>query len=245
MVFDSAAKHEGICLNDCLETGPSLHNDLPGILLRFREKPVTLSRDVSDMFGHVRLKPEDCKYHRYIWRYMEPNRPPDIYEMNCLVFGEKSSPCEANFGVIRTTEGNQKEWPNAAAVVRRDIFVDDLYTPCVSEAEAVTLRRDVTALMAKAGFPVHKWISSSPEVLATMPEAERAVPDKRFELRELPPGRALGVRWDPKSDCFGPVLAQIDRSIAQNTKHGVPKRLAGFYYHSGWASPYVISAKVM
>lgn len=35
VVFDSAAQHDGICLNDCLEAGPSLHNDLPGILLCF------------------------------------------------------------------------------------------------------------------------------------------------------------------------------------------------------------------
>ena len=66
----------------------------------------------------------------------------------------------------------------AAAVVRRDIFVDDFYTSCGSETEAVTLREDVTALMAKGGFPMCKWISSSPDVLDTVPEAERAVPDK-------------------------------------------------------------------
>ena len=53
VVFDSAAKHEGVCLKDLLETGPSLHNinDLPGMLLRFREKPIVLSGDVSDMLS--------------------------------------------------------------------------------------------------------------------------------------------------------------------------------------------------
>ena len=81
VVFDSAAKHDDICLNDCLEAGPSLHNDLPGILMRFREKPVALTGDVSDMFCHVRLEPEDCKYHRYLWRGLDVSRPPDVYEM--------------------------------------------------------------------------------------------------------------------------------------------------------------------
>jgi hypothetical protein len=111
VVFDSAAKHDGVCLNDCLETGPSLHNDLPGILLRFRERPIALVGDVSDMFCHVLVKEEDRKYHRYLWRGMDSTRPPDVYEMNCLVFGDKSSPCEANFAVIRTTEDNQDQWP--------------------------------------------------------------------------------------------------------------------------------------
>ena len=72
------------------------------------------------------------------------------------MFGDKSSPCEVNFAVRRTTEDNQEDWPAAAAVVRRDIFVDDLYTSCRSETEAVSLRQDVTALMAKGGFPMRK-----------------------------------------------------------------------------------------
>ncbi|CAB3980748.1 Hypothetical predicted protein [Paramuricea clavata] len=130
VVFDSAAKHDGVCLNDCLETGPSLHNDLPGILLRFHERPIALVGDVSDMFCHVLVKEEDRKYHRYLWRDMNSTRPPDVYEMNCLVIGDKSSPCEANFPVIRRTEDNQDQWPEAAATVRRDIFVDDFYSSC-------------------------------------------------------------------------------------------------------------------
>jgi len=245
VVFDSAAKQDGICLNDCLEAGPSLHNDLPGILLRFRERSVALSGDVSDMFCHVRLRPEDCKYHQYPWRDMDAQRPPDVYEMNCLVFGDKLSPCEANFAVIRTAEDFQEQWPAAAAAVRRDIFVDDLYTSCESEAEATNLRQDVTALMSKGGFPMRKWISSSPEVLATVPQAERAASDKNLELGELPSGRALGERWDPKSDSLGFALAHIDRPPAQNTKRGILKRLAGLYDPLGWASPFVLRAKVM
>ena len=67
------------------------------------------------MFCHVRVKEEDRKYHWYLWCDLDSTRPPDIYEMNCSVFGDKCSPCEANFAVIRTTEDNQGQWPEAAA----------------------------------------------------------------------------------------------------------------------------------
>ena len=107
IVFDSAAVHGGVCLNDCLETGPSLHNDLPGILMLFRERPIALAGNVSDLFCHERLRPEDYKYHRYLWRDMETGRPPDVYEMNCLVFGDISLPCEANFAVPGTAVDNR------------------------------------------------------------------------------------------------------------------------------------------
>ena len=191
VVFDSAAKHDGVCLNDCLETGPSLHNDPPGILLRFRERPIARVGDVSDMFCHVLVKEEDRKYHRYLWRDMDSLRPPDVYEMNCLVFGDKSSPCEANFAVIRTTEDNQEQWPEAAATVWRDIFVDDFYSSCNDVPQAVSLRADVSSLMAKGGFPMRKWLSSSPEVLVTIPETERSISNENLQQGELPTGRAL------------------------------------------------------
>lgn len=41
----------------------SLHNDLLGILMRFCEKYIPLSGEVSDMFCHMLLRPEDCRYH--------------------------------------------------------------------------------------------------------------------------------------------------------------------------------------
>ena len=112
-----------------------------------------------------------------------------MYEMNCLVFGDKSSPCEANYAVIRTTEDNKEEWPVAAALVKRDIFVDDLFTSCYDDDdddEAITLRKDVTNLMANGGFPMRKWLSSSRKFLETIPEEERSVPNKNVNSGELP-----------------------------------------------------------
>jgi hypothetical protein len=243
VVFDSAAKHDGVCLNDCLETGPSLHNDLPGILLRFRERPIALVGDVSDMFCHVLVKEEDRKYHCYLWRDMDSTRPPDVYEMNCLVFGDKSSPCEANFAVIRTTEDNQDQWPEAAATVRRDIFVDDFYSSCNDVPQAVSLRADVSSLMAKGGFPMRKWLSSSPEVLVTIPETERSISNENLQQGELPTGRALGVRWDARSDTLGLTYAHVERPSTQSTKRGILAKLAGLYDPLGWSSPFTVVQK--
>jgi hypothetical protein len=244
VVFDSAAKHDGVCRNDCLETGPSLHNDLPGILLRFCERPIALVGDVSDMFCHVLVKEEDRKYHRYLWRDMDSTRPPDVYEMNCLVFGDKSSPCEANFAVIRTTEDNQDQWPEAAATVRRDIFVDDFYSSCNDVPQAVSLRADVSSLMAKGGFPMRKWLSSSPEVLVTIPETERSISNENLQQGELPTGRALGVRWDARSDTLGLTYAHVERPSTQPTKRGILAKLAGLYDPLGWSSPFTVRAKI-
>ena len=248
VVFDSAAKRQGVCLNDCLQTGPCLHNDLPGILLRFRESPVALAGHVSDMFCHVRLRPDDCKYHRYLWRDVELERPPDVYEMNCLVFGDRASPCQANFAVLRTVKDNQKRWPQAAAAVRRNIFVDDFYIACADVPTAISLRADVTALMARGGFPMRKWLSSSREVLKLTKVNSRSWANRsHWKPRTGEPAlrRALGVRWDAQSDTLGFGFPHLDRPQAPSTKCGLLRRLSGLYDPLGWASPFIIWAKVI
>ncbi|CAB4017035.1 Hypothetical predicted protein [Paramuricea clavata] len=243
VVFDSAAKHDGVCLNDCLEKGPSLHNDLPSILLRFGEKLFALVGDMSDMFCHVLVKEEDRKYHRYLWRDMDSTRPPDVYEMNWLVLGDKSSPCEANFAVIRTTEDNQNQWPEAAAAVRRDIFVDDFYSSRNDVPQAVSLRADVSSLMAKGGFPMRKWVSSSPEVLATIPETERTISNKNLQ-QGTHLGRALGVWLDAQSDTLGLTYPHVESPSTQSTKRCILAKLAGLYDPRGWSSPFTVRAQI-
>ena len=42
IVFDCAAKHQGVSLNDAVLQGPDLINNLMGVLLRFRQQPVAL-----------------------------------------------------------------------------------------------------------------------------------------------------------------------------------------------------------
>ena len=71
-------------------------------------------------------------------------------------------------------------------------------------------------------------------------EAERAIPNKVLEMGEVPPRRALGVRWDPQTDTFGFAFAHIDRP-----PRSIFKWLAGLYDPLGWASPYIVHAKVM
>lgn len=123
---------------------------------------------------------------------------------NC---GDKSSPCKAN----------EQQWPEAAAAVRRNIFVDDFYTSCLSMPHAVTLRVDVTALMSKDGFPMHKWLSSSPDVLSTIPEADRVISNEVLEQGDLPSGRGQAVRRDPQSDSLALACAHLDRPPTQVT----------------------------
>ena len=83
VVFDSAAPLKGKCLNDTLITGPNLMNDLPTVLIRFREGAIAVTADIEAMFSRIRMKKEDARYHRFLWR---PPGSEDIitYQMDHL-----------------------------------------------------------------------------------------------------------------------------------------------------------------
>ena len=101
IVFDSAARCNGFSLNDVMLTGPKLQRDVLEILLRFRLKPVALVADIKEMFSQVVLAEKDRKYHRLLWRDLDPTRPVDVYEAVRLTFGDRASPYLAQF-VLRS-----------------------------------------------------------------------------------------------------------------------------------------------
>ena len=58
-MFDCTARYKGTSLNDQPLIGPDLTNSLLGVLLRFRQKPVSLSSDIEAMFHKVIVDPND------------------------------------------------------------------------------------------------------------------------------------------------------------------------------------------
>jgi len=91
IVFDSAAKVKGVSLNDLLEKGPNLLNDLTGILLRFRRYKYAVAGDISKMFLQILLNPENQVFHRFLWRKDTQHRP-EVYQFKTVIFGDAPSP---------------------------------------------------------------------------------------------------------------------------------------------------------
>lgn len=58
----------------------------------------------------------------------------------------------------------------------------------------------MTELLRRGGFPLHKWLTNYPEVLATIPEQDRSPRFLELSENNLPTDRALGVVWDAEED---------------------------------------------
>ena len=57
MVFDAAARFNGVSLNEQLYQGPDLANSLIGVLIRFREEEIAFTADLEAMFIRSRFSP--------------------------------------------------------------------------------------------------------------------------------------------------------------------------------------------
>ena len=93
VVFDWAARFQGVSLNDNLLQGPDHTSNLMGILLRFRKKPLAVVADIRGMFYQVRVEPRECDSLRFLWwPDGDLSIPPQKYQMLVHLFGAIFSP---------------------------------------------------------------------------------------------------------------------------------------------------------
>ena len=105
VVFDAAARFNGVSLNDQLYQGPDIANSLIGVLIHFREEEIALTADLEAMFHQVKVFPKDADERRFLWWSGSLNDPPDEYQILIHIFGTTSSPCCENKAVHQTAGG--------------------------------------------------------------------------------------------------------------------------------------------
>jgi len=125
LVFDCAARANGVSLNDALLQGPDLMCPLISVLAKFRQREIAFSGDIRDMFHMVRIRKEDLPALRFLWRGKDRTRPPDTWTMEVMVFGAVSSPYQAQYVKNRNAEEFKDEYPEAADAIQNRHYVDD------------------------------------------------------------------------------------------------------------------------
>jgi hypothetical protein len=111
-------------LNDYWKKGPDLLNNLFGVILRFREKEVAISGDISKMYHCVLIPEQDQHVHRYVWRNVETNREPDVYVKTVLTFGDKPAPVMAQIALQKMAQESQQSHPEAAKAIIANSYMD-------------------------------------------------------------------------------------------------------------------------
>ena len=117
------------------------------------------------MYREVQLAETDRHLHRFLWR---PTPTEDVrdYQMNQITFGISSSPHLAVRTLQQTVLDHGTLSPTTSWHVHASFYVDDLLAGADSTEEAIELHKELRSMLAKGGFDLRKWRSSSQEVLA-------------------------------------------------------------------------------
>ena len=243
IVFDASAKFQGTSLNEELYAGPQLQNGLFDVLLRFRCFPVAVACDVSDMYLQIRIPIEGRSKFRFLWRSLEVDRKPDIYEFERVVFGDALAPFRTQCVSQENARIYQKEFPPASTTVCKSTYIDDSLYSVRDNQMAIQLFEELQGLWAKAGMKARKWLSNSPEVLTKIPQELRAY---EINLKDrLPTAKTLGILWRAQQDVLtfqAKKLPEIDKL----TKRIILSKIAtDTSLRIGLSGPFVVCAKIL
>ena len=245
VVFDCAAKFNGLALNDAILQGPNYLNSLAGVLMRFRKEQVAVVGDVEAMFHQCFVTEEDQNFLRFLWwEDGDTSKQHQVFCMRVHLFGATSSPSVALFCMRKTAKDNANDFTqDAIETLKRGFYVDDMLKSVATPEAAAALVKEMTSLLARGGFKLTKFASTSREVMNTVPEEDRAKSFKKMDLNdnELPQETALGLQWSIEDDSF---LYDVDLPERELTKRGLLSITASLYDPLGFVGPVVLVPKM-
>ena len=230
VVFDAAAKFHGVSLNEALLKEPDLLTSLVGVLIRFRQFPIAVSADIVKMFHQVRVPEEDCSALRFLWRNPGSGDKIRTYQMKVQIFGAVSSPTICAYALRQAASDSESDVPFAVTQVINNFYVDNWLTSFKTLEQAINAADIMTRVLAKAGFELAQWGSSSRQVLHGRLKGDAAID---LDLDQLPTERTLGLWWNSSTDV----------EPNGNTKREILKTVSSIFDPLGFLVPVTFVAR--
>lgn len=246
IVFNSSAKFYGVSLNDCLAKGPSLLNQLLGILLRFRENHVAFVGDISKMFHSIEIPIQDQMTHLFLWRDFE-NKEPDTFAMTRVNMGDRPSSAIAQSALQKTAEEALQNYPAAANLILQNSYMDDMPGSVDNENEALQVMNDIETILSRKGFRIKEWVWAGAKGNLNESTADQKTVQIITETDcDVETEKVLGLLWDIDNDAL---LFKLNLNPT-NCKKKVTKReilsiVNSIYDPMGLLCPITVRAKII
>lgn len=109
-----------------------------------------------------------------------------------------------------------------------------------SLGDALTYQKDLTQLLSKGGFKLHKWASNSPDLLSHLPSSYLKLTSLSLAGTEYL--KILGLQWNPLTDTFSYKISTLEKIC---TKRTLLSELARVFDPLGFAFPLTIKLKLL
>lgn len=204
-VFDASVQdRNGNSLNSFLETGPNLIEEIPHVLLNFRQYLIGLSADVEKAFLQIEIDAADRDVLRFLWW---KDGQITVFRHCRVVFGITCSPFMLVACINNLLESAPEHLKRTANELRRSFYVDNCLTGVQHVGEVETFVGEAKELMSSAGFNLRGWVSNEH--------------DDKVE-------NVLGLQWYCSSDelgCTVPGLSYLECSLTKRTLLSITQKV--------------------
>lgn len=182
------------------------------------------------------------------------SKSPEHYTLTRVTFGDRPSGIIATLALRQTAEKYVNQYPEAAHMIMKNTYVDDMIQSVPSEEDASKLIKDAECILSTGGFAVKHWVVSGNEVNSS-----------GIKLLDSETEKVLGMSWDIREDQFfyrvkinfSPKVkmlhTQPDVSIGELeykfptvlTRRMVLSHIASIFDPLGLIQPFTLSAKLL
>jgi len=235
VVFNGSSRtNTGVSLNDCLHAGPKLQQDLDAVLLRWRKHSFVFAADIEKMYRQILIHLDDRDNQRILW---SATGAPQKFQLCTVTYGLTCAPYLALRTIQQLASDEEHHFPQAAEILRNEIYVDDILSGADSPQEARNKVTQLIGLLMAGGFRLQKWASNDDSIISDISTC------KPSSARTLPAeARTLGLAWHPATDTFKFHVNQADSHTP--TKRSALSRVSQLFDPLGWLAPVIIVGKI-
>lgn len=238
-VFDASCKSgRAPSLNDCLYKGPNLIEQIPAILLRFREKAIAVVADIRRAFLQIEVKESDRRFLRFLW--WKNSEEVQVYQHNRVVFGVTSSPFLLSAVIRHHLSNAENENKPVVEKLIKSFYIDNCVTSVDNVKDLENFISKSTEIMAEAKMDLRMW-----EFGPIEQEDKSLFNNKKLLNEDLTTSvPVLGLTWDRKDDSLK-ISNKFCSEIENPSKRQILAITQGIFDPIGFLAPALLPAKLM
>lgn len=121
------------------------------------------------MIHQVTLLPKDRPLLHFLWRDLQRDSQPGVYEWQVLPFRTTFSPCCATYALQRHAHDHTHPRNAVHESIENHFYVDNWLQSFPTPDMAKDVTDKLRELLLEGGFELRQWDSSCPTVAATYP----------------------------------------------------------------------------
>ncbi|CAG9135063.1 unnamed protein product [Plutella xylostella] len=243
VVFNASMKTSSkYSLNDLMEKGPNLQNDILTLIIKWRSYRYAVIADIEKMYRGILIHEDQQQLQKIVWRFTPTDKLREM-QLCTVSYGSKSAPYLAMRTLKQLAIDEGDAYPQARKAVMSEFYMDDVISGRNTIEEAKILQNELYNLLLKGGFVLKKWATNEASILEGLPDNYKRQ-QNTIDFKQDESMKTLGLSWNTTEDVFV-FNWQLPQQKSRLTKRVLLSNISKIYDPLGWLSPMTVKAKLI